>query len=234
MARMCRMHMGLQWCVRMLVLVDTPPGRRSVAQPCHMHVACMSRRSCTCVLRCMRPTGAPHFRDTVEAAAERARQLCFETYGCAPAVRVAGDTAAHLPYVWGHLDYILFELLKNSLRAVVERQCRGVGSGGGTAAAGVASGSLEVVTVRICQAPEAITIQVSDRGGGLLPEVRNAVWQYGFSTIDRGSGDGGGAGDGAVGVHPTRASVCVCADFTCGNFSGQASRTLCDRAAFDC
>lgn len=146
----------------------------------------------------MRLTGAPQFRDTVEAAAERARHLCLETYGCAPAVRVAGDTAAHLPYVWGHLDYILFELLKNSLRAVVERQSRD-GSGG----AGVAAGDLEPVTVRICQAPEAITIQVSDRGGGLLPDVREAVWQYGFSTIDRGSGGGG-----ASGVPSTTAPVC--------------------------
>lgn len=137
----------------------------------------------TCLLRC---------RDAAEAAAERARHLCLETYGHAPAVRVTGDTAAHLPYVWGHLDYILFELLKNSLRAVVEQQLRV----GGSAAPG---GALPPVTVRICQAPEAITIQISDRGGGLLPEVRDAVWQYGFTTSD--DGDSGGDGGGGARTH---------------------------------
>lgn len=119
----------------------------------------------------------------MEVAGERARQLCFETYGRAPSVRVTGDTAAHLPYVWGHLDYILFELFKNSMRAVVEQQMR---DGVGVAAA---DGALPSVGVRICQAPEAITIHVADRGGGLAPEVRDSVWRYGFTTI--GSGGGG-------------------------------------------
>ena len=86
--------------------------------------------------------------------------------------------AAHLPYVWGHLDYILFELFKNSMRAVVERHLR--------EGAAMAEEALPPVAVRICQAPDAITIHMADRGGGLLPPVRDAVWRYGFTTIGSG------------------------------------------------
>jgi [3-methyl-2-oxobutanoate dehydrogenase (acetyl-transferring)] kinase len=47
--------------------------------------------------------------------------VCSETYGLAPEVVVSGDRFARLPYLTAHLDYMIYELLKNSMRAVVER-----------------------------------------------------------------------------------------------------------------
>ncbi len=45
-------------------------------------------------------------------------QVCTETYGCAPEVRITGDTHAKMPYIPSHLDYMLYELLKNAMRWV--------------------------------------------------------------------------------------------------------------------
>lgn len=50
-----------------------------------------------------------------------AAQVCNETYGASPEVVVSGDLAAKLSCVPAHLDYMLYELLKNSMRAVIEK-----------------------------------------------------------------------------------------------------------------
>jgi hypothetical protein len=44
-------------------------------------------------------------------------QVCSEMYGLAPEVVVSGDMSARLPYLTSHLDYMVYELLKNSMRA---------------------------------------------------------------------------------------------------------------------
>lgn len=48
---------------------------------------------------------------------QSSHQVCMEAYGIAPEVLVAGDLSARLPYLPSHLDYMLYELLKNSMRA---------------------------------------------------------------------------------------------------------------------
>jgi hypothetical protein len=47
-------------------------------------------------------------------------QVCSETYGVCPDVVLSGDVSALLAYIPAHLDYMLYELLKNGARAVVE------------------------------------------------------------------------------------------------------------------
>ena len=119
-------------------------------------------------------------RTVVERAAERARQVCLETYGRAPMVKISGDVDTQMPYIYQHMDYILYEVLKNSLRAVVDHHWDPAATG--------ADPALPPVVVRIYAVPGRLTIQVSDRGGGLSEEVKDAVWQYGFTTIDEQSG----------------------------------------------
>lgn len=51
------------------------------------------------------------------AVSSRLPQVCSETYGLAPEVVVSGDMSARLPYLTSHLDYMVYELLKNSMRA---------------------------------------------------------------------------------------------------------------------
>jgi len=42
--------------------------------------------------------------------------MCIEKYGVAPEVKVNGHTATVFPYIMSPLDYILHEILKNSMR----------------------------------------------------------------------------------------------------------------------
>ncbi|KAI8846641.1 mitochondrial branched-chain alpha-ketoacid dehydrogenase kinase-domain-containing protein [Chytridium lagenaria] len=56
-------------------------------------------------------------------AAENARVVCQDFYGLwgGPEIRLLGKDDVEFMYVPSHLHHMLFELLKNSLRAVVER-----------------------------------------------------------------------------------------------------------------
>lgn len=50
-----------------------------------------------------------------------AREICLREYGCAPEAEIYGAPNLTFPYVPGHLHHMLFELIKNSLRAVQDR-----------------------------------------------------------------------------------------------------------------
>jgi [3-methyl-2-oxobutanoate dehydrogenase (acetyl-transferring)] kinase len=114
-------------------------------------------------------------------------------FGVAPDVRVSGDIAASLPYIPSHLDYILYEVLKNAMRATVERHP-------------AARRGLPSVLVRVCAGGGSLTVRVSDQGGGIPEEIASQVWGYGFTTSDLcplgggpGSGGSGSGGDGGSG-----------------------------------
>ena len=62
--------------------------------------------------------------DSIDFAAGRSKQVCIETYGSAPEILISGDVHLRVPYIPAHLDYMLYELLKNASRAVVERHLR--------------------------------------------------------------------------------------------------------------
>ena len=87
-------------------------------------------------------------------------QVCTETFGAAPDVIIHRADAADItmPYVDSHLDYMLFELMKNAMRAVVEAsRRRGSRPGHGREAA------LPPLHVRICTAPTSVTLRISDQ-----------------------------------------------------------------------
>lgn len=138
--------------------------------------------------------------------------MCTEAHGIAPEVLLSGDLSTRLPYIPAHLDYILYELLKNSMRAVVERHLRRqrsapaaatAAAGGGGSSSSRSSGSvvqrrLPAVQARVCSGQRHVTVRISDQGGGLPPGNEAAVWGFGFTTSDTlggGSSSSSGSGD---------------------------------------
>jgi pyruvate dehydrogenase kinase 2/3/4 len=87
-----------------------------------------------------------------------------------------------LAYVPSHLHYILFELLKNSMRAVVEFHNH--------------NPTLPPIDVVLAEGDEDISIKISDRGGGAkfshvsdvlgIPRSgMNLLWTYAYTTATR-------------------------------------------------
>ncbi|EIE24046.1 alpha-ketoacid dehydrogenase kinase [Coccomyxa subellipsoidea C-169] len=108
--------------------------------------------------------------DAISFAAQRTKQVCTETFGAAPEVLISGTSAqlATMPYIPTHLDYMLYELLKNAMRAVVLSH-RGR--------------PLPALTVAICKAQSSVTLRISDQGGGIPDDQLDKVFQYGFTTV---------------------------------------------------
>ena len=116
-------------------------------------------------------------RDIVHEAIENARFVCEEHYGMftGPPVQLICDPKLTFAYVPGHLSHICFELLKNSLRAVVERY--GVEESVG------APERLPPIKVIVSEGKEDITIKISDEGGGIPRSGVGLVWTYMYTTM---------------------------------------------------
>jgi hypothetical protein len=57
----------------------------------------------------------------VERVSPEAALTCERTYGLSPHIEIEGDASITCSYIPTHLEYIIFELLKNAMRAVCER-----------------------------------------------------------------------------------------------------------------
>ncbi|KAJ3716093.1 mitochondrial pyruvate dehydrogenase [Lentinula raphanica] len=110
--------------------------------------------------------------DIIEEAIENARFVCEEHYALfsSPPVQLICPKNLTFPYVPGHLSHIIFELLKNSLRAVVERH--GVGN----------EGNFPPIKV--------YHDQISDEGGGIPRSAMGLIWTYMYTTMKLGPGEG--------------------------------------------
>jgi len=100
-----------------------------------------------------------------------ARSICLREYGSAPEVIVFGDPNFTFPYVPSHLHHMVFELVKNSLRAVQDRW--------DDADEDITQPPIRVV---VAEGGEDITIKVSDEGGGIPRSGMPRIWTYLYST----------------------------------------------------
>lgn len=156
-----------------------PPGRRVLVEQ-HLHLG--AKRPGYVGVICTDLS----LREAAEFAALKTRQVCTETYGVAPEVVVSGDGQAAIPHIPAHVDYMLYELLKNAARAVVERHhhnFQGAQNMGDKNNGGRPVLALPSINVRVCDGGDDITVRVSDQGGGIAPRVLPHIWSYGFSTV---------------------------------------------------
>ena len=112
-------------------------------------------------------------KDIAEAAIDEATYVCDRTLGVAPDVIIKGQAGLSFPYVPMHLHHILFELLKNSMRAVVEKH--GVDS------------DLPPIELIIADGAnnEDVCIKISDQGGGIIRSKTMKIYDYFYTTAEQ-------------------------------------------------
>lgn len=108
-------------------------------------------------------------KEVVEECSQRTQALAQEAFGSGcvvPEVKLEGHLDATFPYILSHLQYIIGELLRNSMQAVVER-CRHL------------TGKPPPIEVLVCEAPHHVIIRISDQGGGIPKDILPNVWSFG-------------------------------------------------------
>jgi hypothetical protein len=108
-------------------------------------------------------------KEVVERCAKITRELIQKTHGGAcqlPEVKIQGHLDATFPYILSHLEYIIGELLRNSIQAVMEQ------------ADMKESSSVPPIEVLICETAQHVILRISDQGGGIPPEIFPHLWSF--------------------------------------------------------
>ncbi|KAK8759481.1 hypothetical protein V5799_002890 [Amblyomma americanum] len=119
----------------------------------------------------------------VEDAYENAKFLCDQYYLTSPGLVVeqcdviSPNSTICVDYVPSHLYHMLFELFKNSMRAVVEYH-------------GTEADEFPPLKVLIARGREDLTIKLSDKGGGIPRSCTELLFQYMYSTAPQPSASG--------------------------------------------
>lgn len=104
-------------------------------------------------------------REVVERCAKVTQDIAKEAYGSQhpiPEIILEGHLEATFPYILSHLEYIIGELLRNSIQAVIERK----------------ADPPPPIEVLICEAPQHVIIRISDQGGGVPREILPYLWSF--------------------------------------------------------
>ncbi|PKC14642.1 alpha-ketoacid dehydrogenase kinase [Rhizophagus irregularis] len=97
--------------------------------------------------------------DIVEKCAHMTRNLCRVIYKVEPPeVIVNNQVDTTFAYIPDHIEYILYELLHNSIR------------------------SYPPILVTICSSPTDIYFRISDQGGGISDDIYSNIWSFASST----------------------------------------------------
>ena len=107
-------------------------------------------------------------REVVESCGKAVQKLAKQIQGSEqgfPEIQIEGHLEATFPYILSHLEYIVGELLRNSLEAVIDRYKD-------------LPQSPPPIKVLICEAPQHVIIRISDQGGGIPKEVLPHIWSF--------------------------------------------------------
>lgn len=107
-------------------------------------------------------------RDVVQRCGKVTQELSQRAsgYGASiPEINIQGHLDATFPYILSHLDYIIGELLRNSIQAVIDRY----------QGSSIKPPPIEVL---ICEAPQHVIIRISDQGGGIPRDILPYLWSF--------------------------------------------------------
>ncbi|XP_010276553.1 PREDICTED: pyruvate dehydrogenase (acetyl-transferring) kinase, mitochondrial-like [Nelumbo nucifera] len=107
--------------------------------------------------------------EVARGASEDARSICSREYGTSPEVNIYGDPNFTFPYVPKHLHLMVFELVKNSLRAVQEKFMD-------------SDKVAPPVRIIVADGIEDVTIKISDEGGGIPRSGLPRIFTYLYTT----------------------------------------------------
>ncbi|WPG98329.1 Putative pyruvate dehydrogenase kinase [Acrodontium crateriforme] len=108
-------------------------------------------------------------KEIIDKCANTARQLAAKGYGpnvAIPKVIVQGHLNSTFPYIPSHLEYMIGELLRNSISAVVEKHYTDINT------------PPPPIQILICEAAQHVIIRVSDQGGGIDPSILPYLWSF--------------------------------------------------------
>jgi len=108
--------------------------------------------------------------DMMHRAAQDAGALAGYYYGEEVGIEVVGDVDLRMPYVPAHLYYILFEIMKNSMRATCEHHAH--------------ADTLPIVQIVIAEGEDEVSIKVADQGGGIPRKGMSRLWTYAYTTAN--------------------------------------------------
>ena len=103
----------------------------------------------------------------MEECWNRAINLEKEAYGEGrkfPSLQLEGHRDATFPYILSHLQYIVGELLRNSIQAVMESRPH--------------AANPPPIEVLVCEAPQHVILRISDQGGGIPREIMPDLWSF--------------------------------------------------------
>lgn len=106
-------------------------------------------------------------KEVVERCGKLVQDIIRQSSGSdkIPEISVQGHLDATFPYMLSHLEYIIGELLRNSIQAVSERY-QGLNQ------------TPPPIEVLICEAPQHVILRVSDQGGGIPREILPYLWSF--------------------------------------------------------
>jgi len=121
-------------------------------------------------------------RSVVSDAADNAGMLCNHFYFDAPGVTLKEHNSMNkgkpiiFAYVPSHLYHILFELLKNAMRATVEHNRHQ---------------EIPNIEIDIVKGTEDLTIKIADKGGGIPRSHMERLFTYHYTTAPKPDHQGG-------------------------------------------
>ncbi|KAI0834154.1 alpha-ketoacid dehydrogenase kinase [Hypoxylon sp. FL0890] len=90
-----------------------------------------------------------------------------------PEIKINGHLEASFPYILSHLEYIIGELLRNSVQAVIEKHQQSKNP----------ASDPPPIEVTVCEAQQHVIIRISDQGGGIPRDVLPYLWSFGKGPL---------------------------------------------------